>query len=159
MKIYSEESLSSFDFWSGARDNASKLTDDQFDKIEMELENEYPDGIGATELNDLFWFDFEYVCQLCGAVYDTSNDEVYSYDDFEAYDSERVIEEFADENNSILIDYLRNNDFNTIDELLEDGTYVDDVADDLIRSLQDSGDIFVNEEDSYIGNWYIIDKR
>lgn len=62
MKIYKEESLSNFEFWSGAKDFASKLTDNEFDTIEAFLETEYPDGMDETQINDLFWFESEWIC-------------------------------------------------------------------------------------------------
>jgi hypothetical protein len=79
MKIYSEESLSNFEFWSGAKDNAEKLTDKELDQIEAELENQYPDGMEDTQINDLFWYDFDTVlewigkeeCQECGELFDS----------------------------------------------------------------------------------------
>ena len=61
MKITSEKSLSSFEFWSGAKNNASELTYSQFEEVENILEDLYPDGINETQLNDLFWFDFDTV--------------------------------------------------------------------------------------------------
>ena len=78
MKLYKEESISNFDFWSGAADNASKLTDKELDQVESVLEELYPDGMSATELNDLFWFDFETVlewigkeeCPECGEIFE-----------------------------------------------------------------------------------------
>ena len=66
MKIYSEKSLSNFEFWSGAKDNASELSVDQLDQVEAILEDVYPDGISETELNDLFWFDFDQVKRWLG---------------------------------------------------------------------------------------------
>jgi hypothetical protein len=66
MKIYSENSLSNFEFWSGAKDNAAKLTDKELDQIESILEDSNPDGMSATEINDLFWFEFETVCEWIG---------------------------------------------------------------------------------------------
>lgn len=66
MKIYSETPLHNFEFWSGAKDRAILLTYDELDQIESILELEYENGISATELNDLFWFDFDYVCSLIG---------------------------------------------------------------------------------------------
>lgn len=66
MKIYEEKNLAYFDFWSGAKDNAEKLTYEQFQTLEAILEDCYPDGMDATELNDLFWFDFETVCEWLG---------------------------------------------------------------------------------------------
>ena len=64
MKITSEINLSDFKFWSGAEDNAEMLTNTQLDEIGNILEDEYPGGINGTELNDIFRFDFEYVCSL-----------------------------------------------------------------------------------------------
>lgn len=66
MKIYKDEYLVNFEFWSGAKDRASQLTPDEFERIESELEQLYPDGMSETELNDLFWFDFEWVVSLLG---------------------------------------------------------------------------------------------
>ena len=43
------------------------FTDEELDSLESILETEiYPDGIGETELNDLFWFEDEYLCELLG---------------------------------------------------------------------------------------------
>ncbi len=66
MKIYKEESLWNFDFWSGARDNASELDRNQMEQIESVLEDVYPDGMDATDLNDLFWFEFDTVLSWIG---------------------------------------------------------------------------------------------
>lgn len=57
MKVYSEVSLSQFEFWSGAKEFAAKLTEEQFDMVEFILEDNYPNGLSETEINDLFWFD------------------------------------------------------------------------------------------------------
>lgn len=74
MKIYSEKPLHNFEFWGGAKDRACLLTYDELDEIESILELEYQDGISDTELNDLFWFDFDYVCNLIGL----SEEEVFN---------------------------------------------------------------------------------
>jgi len=68
MKIHKEESLSSFEFWSGGKDRAEKLTSEELDQIELTLEELYPDGIDEKELNDLFWFDFETVANWIGTT-------------------------------------------------------------------------------------------
>lgn len=57
MKVYSEIPLSQFEFWSGAKELAAQLTEEQFDMVESILENNYLDGLSDTEINDLFWFD------------------------------------------------------------------------------------------------------
>lgn len=59
MTIITEQSLRSFEFWSGAKNNADELTIEQFDELENKLEELYPDGMTETQLNDLMWFDFD----------------------------------------------------------------------------------------------------
>lgn len=71
MKIYYEDYLHDFNFWSGAKDNVKYLTEDDFNVIEFELERMYPDGIDETDLNDLFRFDMDEISKILG------------YDDFD----------------------------------------------------------------------------
>ena len=59
MKIYSEKSLRNFEFWSGAKEHADELTSRQLDEVETILEDLYPEGMDETQINDLFWFDFD----------------------------------------------------------------------------------------------------
>lgn len=64
MKIYSDISLSRFEFWSGAKEFAAQLTEEQFDMVESILEDNYPDGLSETDINDLFWFDQNLIREL-----------------------------------------------------------------------------------------------
>ena len=66
MKLYKEESLNSFAFWGGAKDTAKYLTEDEMDIIEYILAEQYPDGIYETDLNDIFWFNYDLVAELLG---------------------------------------------------------------------------------------------
>lgn len=66
MTIKTETSLYDFDFWSGAKDNAGKLCKGQMEQVEDMLEEMYPDGLTATEVNDLFWFDFPTILDWLG---------------------------------------------------------------------------------------------
>lgn len=66
MKIYTEQSLSKFNFWSGARDTADKLTEDEFEIIENTLEELYPEGMSETKVNDFFWFEDDYIAKMLG---------------------------------------------------------------------------------------------
>ena len=59
MKLTTEKSLSNFEFWGGAKDNAKELTLSQLNEVENILEDIYPDGVSETEVNDIFWFDFD----------------------------------------------------------------------------------------------------
>lgn len=66
MKIYVELSVRNFEFWSGGKDRASELTDIDWDIIEPNLEELFPDGCSDTELNDFFWFDFNTIAEWLG---------------------------------------------------------------------------------------------
>lgn len=66
MKIYREESLTEFSFWSGARDRVKYLTDNDLKQIESILEDIYPDGIDETTINDFFWFEEDTLADWLG---------------------------------------------------------------------------------------------
>ena len=68
MKVYNEITLSNrnFEFWGGAKENAESLTNEQLDTVEAILEDLYPEGISDTQLNDIFWFDFDQVREWLG---------------------------------------------------------------------------------------------
>lgn len=73
MKIYAEKALRNFEFWAGAKENASELTDEQLDTVESILEDLYPDGMEETAINDLFWFEFDRIQEWLGM--ETEEDE------------------------------------------------------------------------------------
>lgn len=66
MKLYKEESISNFEFWSGAKDKAEYLTQEEFNTIESILEDSYPEGMSETQLNDLFWFEEDTIAEWLG---------------------------------------------------------------------------------------------
>ena len=66
MKIYKDEALRHFEFWSGARDRAMELSSEELDRIEAELEVAYPDGMDETKINDLFWFEEDTIAEWLG---------------------------------------------------------------------------------------------
>lgn len=66
MKIYTENSLRDFEFWSGAKDTVKYLTDDELDTIEAILEDIYPDGMSETQINDIFWFEDNWIAEMLG---------------------------------------------------------------------------------------------
>lgn len=66
MKIYKEQNLANFKFWSGAEDNANMLSVEQIEQVEAILGECYPDGVDETTINDLFWFEFETVLDWLG---------------------------------------------------------------------------------------------
>lgn len=66
MKIVTEVSLKDFEFWSGAVAVRRRFTDEEMDAIEEVLDGEYEYGnsLDATDLNDLFWFDTEWLLEV-----------------------------------------------------------------------------------------------
>ena len=53
--------------WSGAVDTWDRIVDeDKVDALEQYLDECYPDGIDETELNDLLWFEPEYIFEILG---------------------------------------------------------------------------------------------
>nr|DAQ94174.1 MAG TPA: hypothetical protein [Caudoviricetes sp.] len=76
MKIYRDENLSNFEFWSGAISNAEEFTLEELDRIGEELEAENPDGMDETEINDLMWFEPEYLASLIGLEWDSKTGKI-----------------------------------------------------------------------------------
>ena len=67
MKITSEMSLKNFKAWSGAKDTLNKLIElDKCDDLEFILEDLYPDGLTETQLNDILWFEDEWIYKTLG---------------------------------------------------------------------------------------------
>ena len=77
MKIYRDESLSSFEFWSGAVANAEEFTLEELDRISEELEAaDNGDGYEETQINDLMWFEPEYLASLIGLEWDSETGKI-----------------------------------------------------------------------------------
>lgn len=76
MKIYRDENLSNFEFWSGAISNAEEFTLEELDRIGEELEAENPDGMDETEINDLMWFEPKYLASLIGLEWDSKTGKI-----------------------------------------------------------------------------------
>ena len=78
MKIYRDESLSNFEFWSGAISNAEEFTLEELDRIGEELEILDCEGNGydETQINDLMWFEPEYLASLIGLEWDSETGKV-----------------------------------------------------------------------------------
>ena len=66
MKIYTED-LSDYQAWSGAVDTYNTIEEhDKLEELEQLIEELFPDGLSFTELNDMLWFDSEYVLEQLG---------------------------------------------------------------------------------------------
>lgn len=68
MKTFNENMrLADFDAWSGAKDTKETILNankgDEFDSLIEEL---YPDGLSETQLNDILWFESEWIFETLG---------------------------------------------------------------------------------------------
>ena len=66
MKIYTENSIRNFNFWSGAIDTVDDLTWDDFDILEPIIEEMFEGECSDTDLNDFFWFERDTIAQWLG---------------------------------------------------------------------------------------------
>ena len=100
MIIYSEVDIRDFEFWEGAEYVADVFTQDDLEEIQNRLVELYPDGMSDVELNDLFWYDEDFVAELAGyssfqkvkdGIKSDEEDEIYdeAYWDDEIYESEK----------------------------------------------------------------------
>lgn len=141
MKIYQDINLSEFEFWSGAKTWAAEFTSEELDQIGDILENDgyAPEGGWTdTAVNDLFWFEPEFVASLIGKIipdlaqerFDAGisavEDEIRNYDDFEEeFDKDALKETFIDAFNDDSYDY---------------GSAVEELADNLFDDIADDED-------------------
>lgn len=67
MIIKTDIYLSEFEAWSGAVSTLDRIKEEgKCDELEAMLEELYPDGMTATELNDMLWFDDEWLFEVLG---------------------------------------------------------------------------------------------
>ena len=77
MKIYRDESLSNFEFWSGAVSNAEEFALEELDQIGEELQViDNGDGYEETQINDMMWFEPECLASLIGLEWDEDKGEI-----------------------------------------------------------------------------------
>ena len=76
MRVYQEISFEDFDAWSGAVDTKEKIIDaEKAEEFEALVEELFPNGIDATELNDFLWFDDDYIFEILGITEEDEEDE------------------------------------------------------------------------------------
>lgn len=67
MQVHSETTLRNFQAWSGAVETKQAILDaDKEDEFEQLIEELYPEGIDETKLNDILWFESEWVFESLG---------------------------------------------------------------------------------------------
>ena len=76
MKIYRELDLTRFEPWSGAVDTYNAICNaDKLNDLEFLLEELYPEGIEETQLNDLLWFESEWLLESLGISEEEEEEE------------------------------------------------------------------------------------
>lgn len=61
-----EKPLSQFEFWSGAKERTDHLTVEQLDRLDGLLPEILGENPTDTAINDLFWFEEDFIAQLLG---------------------------------------------------------------------------------------------
>ena len=77
MKIINDNtSLVNFNAWSGAIDTKDQIIEngkvDDFDNLIKEL---YPDGLTDTQLNDILWFEEDWIFENLGITNEEDDEE------------------------------------------------------------------------------------
>ena len=71
MRVQQEISFEDFDAWSGAVDTKEKIIDaGKAEEFEALVEELFPNGVEATELNNFLWFDDDYILEILGITED-----------------------------------------------------------------------------------------
>ena len=88
MLVTREISISNFTPWSGAVSTWDRIIEenkeDEFDSMIEEL---YPDGIDETQLNDLLWFESDWIYETLG-IYEEEEEEEDEEDEEEEEEDE-----------------------------------------------------------------------
>jgi len=76
MKLYKEFYADEFEAWSGAVDTLDRiLNEGKGADLEALLDEIFPDGATETEVNDLLWFEPEYVFENLGIETDEEEED------------------------------------------------------------------------------------
>lgn len=66
MVVTNEITLRDFEPWAGAVSRYETLTASQLDQLTFILEDLYPDGCTETQINDVLWFEEEWIAECLG---------------------------------------------------------------------------------------------
>ncbi len=67
MKLTSEINLINFQAWSGAEETLKIIIrENKTEELEFLIEELYPEGLTETKLNDILWFEDEWIFEQLG---------------------------------------------------------------------------------------------
>lgn len=96
MLITYELNLTTFEAWSGGEDTLSRILDeDKENEFIALLEEQYPDGIDETALNDLLRFEADWVYHSLGMMTDEEKERAEEEED-EREKAREAIKDFED---------------------------------------------------------------
>jgi hypothetical protein len=76
MKVFKEMSISNFEAWSGAVETQRIIIENnKEDEFDCLIDECYPEGIDETSLNDLLWFDDEWIFEMLGITEEEEEEE------------------------------------------------------------------------------------
>ena len=76
MLIVEERGLSEFKAWSGAVETKERIIEAGLEaEFERLIDDYYPEGITSTQLNDILWFDSEWVYEALGMTEEDEDEE------------------------------------------------------------------------------------
>lgn len=113
--------LDDYEPWSGAVDTWDKIVEaDAVDTLDAYLEEIYPEGMTATQLNDLLWFDGDSILSDLGISDEEDEDD--EYDDYDEDDEESEEEEVDESLNESSGNYYRSSNSGVEAEWYEKST-------------------------------------
>lgn len=67
MKVTTETTLVNFQTWCGATDTKNTIIEaDKTEEFDSLIEEIYPDGLTDTQLNDILWFESDWIYEQLG---------------------------------------------------------------------------------------------
>lgn len=105
IKITEEIDLINFKAWSGGKDTLDDLSSSDIETLQSIIEDAYPDGMTDTQLNDLLWFDRDWIAEVLGY---RNADAMFKgdKDDYEEHARSVIEAHFPNTPEEIVDDYL-----------------------------------------------------
>lgn len=76
MKVTNDLKLADFDAWSGAIETKQTIIENgKEDDFDFLIEELYPDGLTDTQLNDLLWFEEDFIFEHLGISENEEDEE------------------------------------------------------------------------------------
>lgn len=146
MKLYYELDLKNFKAWSGAVDTLNTLTYDQIEQLEGMLPDILGEEADETALNDLLWFETDYIAETLGFKNWEHLERVNNGDINQTYESViKITKEQFDCIDRVLTEVDFDDDSEEMEELIDElGAAVDDEYAGFTFNFEDGKVITIN---------------